>query len=227
MRQHARMAVVPFELPPPVEALRNARAVRVTGLQSPLGPMIAGADDHGLALLEFVDRRAIETQLRSVCRRLHAVLVPGPHRWIESIERELDEYFAGRRTRFQTPLHLKGTPFQESVWRALLEIPYGQTRSYSEQARAIGHPAAVRAVARAHGDNRLAIVVPCHRVIGANGRLTGYAGGLWRKRRLLEIERGATALGREDPRRDRGPAGRERLCSDHDSLPHRRPRPAP
>ncbi len=108
---------------------------------------------------------------------------------------ELERYFAGELTTFETPLEVPGTEFQQAVWSALRDVPYGETISYGEQARRIGRPEAVRAVARANGDNRIAIIVPCHRVIGADGRLTGYGGGLWRKRRLLELERGEIALG--------------------------------
>jgi methylated-DNA-[protein]-cysteine S-methyltransferase len=103
---------------------------------------------------------------------------------------QLDEYFAGTRREFDVPLNAKGTPFQESVWEALRAIPYGETVSYSEVARRIGRPRAVRAVGAANHRNAIAIVVPCHRVVGADGRLTGYAGGLWRKEFLLDLESG-------------------------------------
>ena len=114
---------------------------------------------------------------------------------------ELRRYFEGELRRFETPLDLRGTAFQQKVWAALLTIPYGETRSYGEQARIIGEPSAVRAVARATGDNRIAIVIPCHRVVGADGSLTGYGGGLWRKRWLLDLEQiGPQPNASRDPR---------------------------
>jgi len=162
----------------------------VTRIETPLGPLLAGATDEGICLLEFVDRRMIETQLGRLGRLLRAVLVPGTSRHFDRLAEELKRYFGGDLRRFASPLDLRGTEFQTKVWSGLLAIPYGETRSYAEQARRIGAPSAVRAVARANGDNRIAIVVPCHRVVGADGSLTGYGGGLWRKRWLLDLERG-------------------------------------
>jgi AraC family transcriptional regulator, regulatory protein of adaptative response / methylated-DNA-[protein]-cysteine methyltransferase len=167
--------------------------VTVTRLETPLGPMLAGASGVGVCLLEFVDRRMIETQIRRLARRLDATLVPGSSRHLDALAADVHRYFAGELRRFSVSLDLRGTPFQEKVWRALLTIPYGATHSYAEQARLIGAPSATRAVARANGDNRIAIVVPCHRVVGADGTLTGYGGGLWRKRFLLDLERRALA----------------------------------
>jgi AraC family transcriptional regulator of adaptative response/methylated-DNA-[protein]-cysteine methyltransferase len=109
---------------------------------------------------------------------------------LDRAEAELGEYLAGRQREFEVPVSTCGTEFQERVWRVLREIPYGETRTYSGQAERLGDPGAVRAVARANGDNRVAIIVPCHRVIGSDGRLTGYGGGLWRKRLLLALEQG-------------------------------------
>lgn len=157
-------------------------------ISSPLGTLVAGASERGVCLLEFNDRRRLEAQLKTVQRRLRAVFVPGAHPHLEQLEAELADYFAGARANFEVPLDAPGTEFQEQVWRALREIPAGETRSYSDLARALGRPSAVRAVARANGDNRIAILIPCHRVIGADGQLRGYGGGLWRKRRLLELE---------------------------------------
>ena len=169
---------------------RGATVVHLTRIPTPLGPMLAGATDTALCLLEFTDRRKLETQLRDTGRRLDAVLVPGETDLSRLAADELDRYFAGDLTAFTVPLETSGTPFQQAVWAELRTIPYGTTRSYGEQARRIGRPTAVRAVAQANGDNRIAIIIPCHRVIGADGTLTGYGGGLWRKRRLLELERG-------------------------------------
>ena len=169
---------------------RARDAVTVTRLETPIGPMLAGASAAGVCLLEFVDRRMIETQVRRLARRLGGALVPGTSPHLDALAAELRRYFAGELRRFTVPLDLRGTPFQEKVWAALVTIPYGETRSYATQARLIGAPSATRAVARANGDNRIAIVVPCHRVVGADGTLTGYGGGLWRKRFLLDLEQG-------------------------------------
>ncbi len=169
---------------------RGAAVVTVARLETPLGAMLAGATERGVCLLEFLDRRMLETQLTRVRRVTRGVLTPGRTPALEQLERELAAYFAGARRSFDVPLDLRGTPFQEQVWAELRSIPYGHTRSYAEQARAIGRPSAVRAVARANGDNRCSIVVPCHRVIGADGALVGYGGGLWRKRALLALEQG-------------------------------------
>ncbi len=155
---------------------------------TPLGPMLAGATDEGLCLLEFADRRMVETQMQRLKKRLQAEFLPGEHSHLEETARQIEAYFAGERRAFTVPLHLPGTPFQQQVWAALQMIPYGKTRSYKEQAEIINNPQAVRAVARANGDNRIAIIIPCHRVIGADGSLTGYGGGLWRKRYLLDLE---------------------------------------
>jgi AraC family transcriptional regulator, regulatory protein of adaptative response / methylated-DNA-[protein]-cysteine methyltransferase len=168
---------------------RSERLVTVTRVLTPLGPMIAGAIDEGICLLEFVDRRMLETQLSRIRKCLRAEILPGTSPYFSVLDLQLAEYFAGTRETFDLPLVLAGTPFQERVWQELRTIPYGVTRSYQEQAEHIGARSAVRAVARANGDNRIAIIVPCHRVIGKNGKLIGYGGGLWRKRYLLDLER--------------------------------------
>lgn len=172
----------------------SGEVITVARILTPLGPMFAGATDAGLSLLEFADRRMLERQITILERRLGARAVPGTHPVLEETEVQITDYFAGRRHEFELPIDLRGTPFQESVWRELLTIPYGETRSYAEQARRIGRPTAVRAVGRANGENRLAIVVPCHRVVGADGSLTGYGGGLWRKQKLLELERAPATM---------------------------------
>jgi AraC family transcriptional regulator of adaptative response/methylated-DNA-[protein]-cysteine methyltransferase len=160
--------------------------------ETPLGAMLALAGDHGVALLEFVDRRGLERELEVLQRRLKRRILPGTHRFLTQIAEELAAYFAGRNLAFATPLALAGSPFQHAVWNALQAIPPGMTRSYADIAATIGRPSAVRAVGRANGDNRLCLVVPCHRVIGADGTLTGYGGGLWRKQWLLDHERAHT-----------------------------------
>lgn len=167
---------------------RDATLVRLTRVVTPLGPMLLGASDDGVCLLEFTDRRMLETQLRRVAERLDCTFVPGSNDASRQLEEELRAYFAGESRDFTVPLVTPGTEFQQRAWTALREIPYGETRSYSEQAAMIDQPTAARAVARANGDNRVAIVIPCHRVVGADGSLTGYGGGIWRKRWLLHHE---------------------------------------
>jgi AraC family transcriptional regulator of adaptative response/methylated-DNA-[protein]-cysteine methyltransferase len=162
---------------------------------TPLGAMLALAGEDGLELLEFVDRRSLEREIEAVQRKLKRPVLPGGHRYLAQIGAELAAYFSGRELTFATPLALRGTPFQRAVWNALLAIPAGETRSYAQIAAAVERGTAVRAVGRANGDNRLCLIVPCHRVIGADGALTGYGGGLWRKQWLLDHER-AFAAGR-------------------------------
>jgi AraC family transcriptional regulator, regulatory protein of adaptative response / methylated-DNA-[protein]-cysteine methyltransferase len=140
-------------------------------------------------MLDFVERRAILSQTAALRRWFDDPIVPGTNAALEQLRSELEEYFAGKRTAFDVPIAIEGTPFQREVWNALLAIPYGETRSYEQIAQAIGRPNAQRAVGKANGDNRIAIVIPCHRVVEKGGALRGYAGGLWRKQRLLDLER--------------------------------------
>jgi AraC family transcriptional regulator of adaptative response/methylated-DNA-[protein]-cysteine methyltransferase len=136
----------------------------------------------------------IETQLDRVRRALGCEMEHGESQIFDLLRTQLDEYFLGNRREFSVPLLAPGTPFQTRVWAALRQIPAGTTTSYARLAESIGMPNAVRAVARANGDNRIAILIPCHRVIGSNGELVGYGGGLWRKKKLLELEARAEAL---------------------------------
>ncbi len=163
---------------------REGPVVTVARVPSPLGVMIGCATERALCLLEFTDRRMLETQLK----RLRGPFVPGTNPILAQASDELASYFAGERREFTVPIEPQGTPFQQEVWRGLLRIPYGSTTSYGALARDLDRPSAVRAVARANGANPLAILVPCHRVVGSDGSLTGYGGGLWRKKRLLELE---------------------------------------
>jgi len=175
-------------------ASQNAPVAHVDRIATPLGAMVAASIGEELVLFEFADRRMLPTQFERLARRFGCVCAPGGNsRVLQQLRRELDRYFAGKLRDFGVPLRVKGTPFQESVWNALLRIPCGVTRSYADIAREIGRPTAVRAVARANGDNHICILIPCHRVIGSDGTLTGYGGGLWRKQRLLEVEH-ATAV---------------------------------
>jgi AraC family transcriptional regulator of adaptative response/methylated-DNA-[protein]-cysteine methyltransferase len=167
---------------------KDAPILTIARVPTDLGPMVVAANDRALLLFEFADRRMLETQLRILRRRLGCAFAPGTNPVIERATREMREYLAGTRRSFDTPLATPGTPFQRAVWDRLMRIPHGSTVSYAALARELGRPAAARAVARAVGDNRIAVLVPCHRVVGSNGDLTGYGGGLWRKKRLLEIE---------------------------------------
>lgn len=172
----------------PPSSVDGTAVVRVDRLSTPLGPMLVGATDEALCLLEFVDRRALPTQVRRLRQGLRATFVPGRTEVIARTEQQIGAYFAGQRRNFCLPLAMPGTAFQQRVWQELQRIPYGETQSYAQLAQRVGRPAAVRAVGTTNGLNALAIVVPCHRVVGADGRLTGYGGGLWRKQRLLELE---------------------------------------
>jgi AraC family transcriptional regulator of adaptative response/methylated-DNA-[protein]-cysteine methyltransferase len=162
---------------------------------TPVGPMIIAADQTHLHLLEFVDRRALPREMQKLHRACRGNMGFGETLITAKTEQQVTEFFAGKRSKFDLPLALHGTDFTKRVWRALCDIPAGQTRSYAQLAQMIDNPTAFRGVARANASNQIAIVIPCHRVIGADGALTGYGGGLWRKQKLLEVERAY----REDP----------------------------
>lgn len=169
--------------------LGDSNILKASWLDTPLGPMIAIASEEALYLLEFVDRRGLEREIERLRRKTKSAIIPGSTQPIVSIEKELKLYFQGELKAFNTPLFLLGSPFQKNVWEELVKIPPGETRSYSEIAVALGRPSAFRAVAQANGTNQLAIIIPCHRVISANGNLRGYGGGLERKRWLINHER--------------------------------------
>jgi len=176
------------------ESPRNkerSEAITVTRILTPLGPMLAGATEGGICLLEFMDRRMLETQLARLKKKYKGPIITGDSPHFKTLKIQLRQYFEGCRKKFELPLVVAGTRFQKSVWKQLMKIPYGGTCSYKDQAKGIGNPKAVRAVARANGDNRIGILIPCHRVIGADGKLVGYGGGLWRKKHLLRLESGA------------------------------------
>ncbi len=168
---------------------REAACLLARRIETPLGTMLALADDHGLRLLEFVDRRGLERELLQLRRRLKCVIVPGNSPTLDATFRQLGEYFGGCRIRFDLDLAPVGSAFQLKVWAELRRIPPGRTRSYAGMAKRLGIPKGPRAIGRANGSNMLAIVIPCHRVINADGSLSGYAGGVWRKQRLLDHER--------------------------------------
>jgi len=151
--------------------------------------MIAGAVGEGICLLEFSDRRMLNTEYRDLKKYLNSDIEEGENEHIDILRIQLEEYFNGSRKKFELSLVTPGTEFQQSVWKELLKIPFGKTRSYQEQADALKKPESIRAVANANGMNRISIVIPCHRVIGSDGSLTGYGGGLKRKRWLLDHEK--------------------------------------
>jgi len=174
---------------PPGRARETGNCVVVAMIESPVGPLLAGVVDEGVCLLEFTDRRMLETNLKAIRRCFGGAVVPGRHAVLDQLKEELADYFSGRRRVFEVKLEPRGTPFQMQVWQALGQIPYGTTIDYATLAGRVGNPTGQRAVARANGMNRISILIPCHRVIGKDGTLTGYGGGLWRKRLLLELER--------------------------------------
>ena len=174
-------------------SLISAPPLVTTHLETPVGDMVAVTDDQGLHLFEFSDRTALPTEMRRIEKRFGAVTA-GTTAVAAELARQMAEYFAGTRTAFSLPILQRGSPFTARVWAALVDIPFGETRSYGQVAAGIDAPAAVRAVARANGANTVAIIVPCHRVIGADGSLTGYGGKLWRKRWLLDHEQRSRSL---------------------------------
>jgi AraC family transcriptional regulator of adaptative response/methylated-DNA-[protein]-cysteine methyltransferase len=181
-----------FGTPPGKSA--SSECIVTSWIESPLGPLVAGANSKGICLLEFSDRRMLEAQLTTLHNRFKCAIIPGSNEWLEKLTVELQEYFAGKRKEFTVPLVYPGAPFEERVWNGLLRIPYGETRSYEALAVEIGAPKAQRAVGRANGMNRIAIVIPCHRVVNKDGKLGGYGGGMWRKQRLLDLEHGRLDL---------------------------------
>jgi O-6-methylguanine DNA methyltransferase len=162
--------------------------------QSPVGPLIAAASDEALCSLEFSAADSVAQRIDDLRRRYAGSVREGSNAILDELWSELEQYFRGERHEFTLPLAYPGTGFQEQVWSALREIRYGETWSYLDLARRIGDTAATRAVGMANGANPIAIVIPCHRVVNANGDLGGYGGGLWRKRILLDLERGQGRL---------------------------------
>lgn len=171
---------------------KNSKMEKIVDLkriETPLGTMIACANENGICMLEFSDRKALPTELKENSKHFDANIVQGENPHFKTLEKELEEYFEGKLKDFTVPLSPVGTDFQKKVWENLRTIPYGTTRSYQQQADILGNPKAVRAVANANGLNKISIIIPCHRVIGSNGTLTGYGGGIWRKQKLLELEK--------------------------------------
>lgn len=178
----------------------NARTLPLlvyTRLLTPLGPMIAMAEDRGLVVLEFVDRPALSAEVEELRARHDYAVAPGRNTHLDRVEEEIAAYFAGDLQNFSVPLVTPGTEFQRRVWDVLRSIPYGALETYGSVAEKIGSPTASRAVGHANGQNRIAIIIPCHRVIGADGSLTGYGGGQHRKAFLLDLERNSSHLGED------------------------------
>ena len=169
--------------------LGQSNILKASWIDTPLGPMIAISDEKVLYLLEFVDRRGLEREVERLRKKIKAAIIPGHTEPIRLLENELKKYFEGTLIKFKTPLFFLGSLFQKRVWEELKKIPPGETRSYSEIATGIGQPTAFRAVANANGANQFAIIIPCHRVINANGELGGYGGGLTRKKWLIKHEK--------------------------------------
>jgi AraC family transcriptional regulator of adaptative response/methylated-DNA-[protein]-cysteine methyltransferase len=174
---------------PPGRMRQSGERIVTCMLATPLGRMIAAATDAGICLLEFTDRRMLEHNYQSMREGFGCAVVPGRHAHLDHLREEMKRYFQGTLRHFTVPIDRRGTDFQEVVWAELQRLPYGQTISYDELARRIGKPKSIRAAARANGQNRICILIPCHRVIAKDGSFSGYGGGVWRKRLLLELER--------------------------------------
>lgn len=168
---------------------KGKHIVNVTHIETDLGLMIAAATDKGICMFEFADYKLIDLELRQLSEEFESPLIWGDNPHFDTLKEQLGQYFKGERRNFSLPLDLAGTEFQKQVWLSLLKIPYGCTTTYAKQAELIGKPSAVRAIANANGKNKISIILPCHRVIGADGTLTGYGGGIWRKKKLLELEK--------------------------------------
>ncbi len=166
----------------------NKDSLVMTRLKSPFGDLLAGATLKGICLLEFTDTNRIEMQLSRLKKDTSLNIINGESPFFTLLNQQLQAYFLGTLKHFDVPLDIKGTEFQQQVWRALQAIPYGETRSYQAQAIAMNNPKAIRAVANANRNNKISILIPCHRVIGKNGTMTGYGGGIWRKEFLLNLE---------------------------------------
>lgn len=175
----------------------GVRILLARWIDTPLGGMLALADDEGLHLLEFVDRRGLENEILRLRKHLHCSIVPGNHAYLDQIAAELAGYYEGSCFDFHTPMVEFGSVFEQSVWALLKQIPPGETWSYAKMAELLGKPTATRAVGHANGKNTLAIIIPCHRVIRADGALSGYGGGVWRKQWLLDHEQSHLAKQRQ------------------------------
>jgi AraC family transcriptional regulator of adaptative response/methylated-DNA-[protein]-cysteine methyltransferase len=168
---------------------KRQKMIKTVKIETPLGEMIAGATKDGICLLEFSDRKKLPSEFDDLTSLLETTVKEGRNKHLRLLKKQLKEYFTGKRKEFSIPLISPGTEFQVEAWKELQKIPYGETRSYNDQAEALKNSGAVRAVAHANGMNRIAIIIPCHRVIGSDKRLVGYGGGLKRKQWLLDHEK--------------------------------------
>ena len=168
---------------------KTQKIIDLKRIETPIGTMYAAATAEGICMLEFTDRKMLEREFKDLAKSLNAIIIQGENPHFIPLEKELAEYFLGKRTEFTVPLSPVGTDFQKSVWKVLMKIPYGETWNYKKQSEVLGDAKKVRAVANANGMNKISILIPCHRVIGSNGTLTGYGGGIWRKQKLLELEK--------------------------------------
>lgn len=157
-------------------------------IETPIGNMLACSVTGGICTLEFCDNQDLASEQRKLLEAFNASIVEQSNEVIDLLETQLKEYFEGKRKSFSISLNLIGTDFQKKVWNHLLGVDYGKTITYKEQAKALGDLKALRAVAGANGANKIPIIIPCHRVVGSQGNLTGYSGGLWRKKFLLDLE---------------------------------------
>lgn len=171
------------------ESVMKQAYIKKTELETPLGTMVAVSDDQGIYLLNFLDMKGLDKVLKKLESFTRTSIIEGMTDPLVLLEKELKGYFEGKLKTFNTPIHLIGTPFQKRALRVLLDIPYGETRSYAEQAEMAGNPTAFRAAANANGTNRLCLLLPCHRIINSNGELGGYGSGVARKKWLLEHEK--------------------------------------
>lgn len=157
-------------------------------IETPIGTLVACATEENLCLLQFSDNKKLDAILKNISKHLQMEIVEKENALLKKLEIQLHEYFNGKRTIFSIPMSPIGTDFQKSVWKVLQNVPYGKTISYQEQSILLHNPKAIRAVANANGQNKIVILLPCHRIIGTNGSLTGYSAGIWRKQKLLELE---------------------------------------
>jgi len=163
--------------------------IKTSRIATPLGEMVAGATEEGICLLEFTDRSTLSAEYVNLTNLLNMTIKEGRNKHFKILKKQLKEYFKGERKEFSVHLVTPGTEFQQTVWKEIQRIPFGATKSYMEQAISLKKPGSVRAVANANGANRISIIIPCHRVIGSDGRLVGYGGGLKRKKWLIDHEK--------------------------------------
>jgi len=168
---------------------KDSDCIVAAWIESPMGPLVTAATSEGIILLEFSDRRMLDAQFTTLRKLFKIPIVPGENKHIRLLRKELKSYFTGTLSEFTVSILYPGSPFQEKVWNELLKIPYGKTVSYEDIAKRVGVPKGQRAVGHANGLNRIAIVIPCHRVVNKDGNLGGYGGGVWRKQKFLEMEK--------------------------------------